>query len=201
MPRFKTFKIDAVLVEHGLSVLRLPPYHPDLHPIELIWASVKEYIARKNVSFRPDDATKLAEEKFNIIMKEEWSSRCNNAHQCKQNYLQLEPIVDDISEQIVVNLQNDSDTSSCSSSEEEEEEIAKEDDGELSGTSSVKCSPATRGNSICIYVFLLGSREKVLSLRARLPLTDSAVILPPAHLTAHVLLTVIYYLNMRKYVN
>jgi hypothetical protein len=46
--------------------------------------------------------------------------------------LRLEPIIDDISEQIVVNLQSDSDNSSCSSSEEEEEEVAEEDDGELS---------------------------------------------------------------------
>jgi hypothetical protein len=76
---------------------------------------------------------KLAEEKFNIITKEEWSSRCNNARQCEQNYLRLEPIIDDISEQIVVNLQSDSDNSSCSSSEEEEEEFAEEDDGKFSG--------------------------------------------------------------------
>jgi hypothetical protein len=42
-PRFKTLKIDALLAEHGHSALRLPPYHPDLNPIELIWASIKEY--------------------------------------------------------------------------------------------------------------------------------------------------------------
>jgi hypothetical protein len=47
--------------------------------------------------------------------------------------LRLEPIIDDISEQIVINLQNDSDNSSCSSNEEEEEEFSEEDDGELSG--------------------------------------------------------------------
>jgi hypothetical protein len=131
-PRFKTLKIDTLLAEHSHSVLRLPPYHPDLNPVELIWESVKEYVARKNVSFRLDDAMKLAEEKFNIITKEEWSSRCNNARQSEQNYLRLEPIIDDISEQIVINLQSDSDNSSCSSSEEEEE-VAEEDDGELSG--------------------------------------------------------------------
>jgi hypothetical protein len=80
-----------------------------------------------------DDAIKLAEEKFNIVTKEEWSSRYNNARECEQNYLRLEPIIDDISEQIVINLQNDSDNSSCTSSEEEEEEVAEEDDWELSG--------------------------------------------------------------------
>jgi hypothetical protein len=75
---------------------------------------------------------KLAKEKFSIVTKEEWSFRCNNACQCEQNYLRLEPIIDDISEQIVINLQNNSDNSSCSSNEEEEE-VAEEDDGELSG--------------------------------------------------------------------
>jgi hypothetical protein len=101
--------------------------------MELIWVSIKEYAARKNISFRLDDAMKLAEEKFNIVTKEEWSSRCINARQCEQNYLRLEPIIDDSSEQIVVNLQNDSNNSSCSSSEEEEEEVVEEDDGDLSG--------------------------------------------------------------------
>jgi hypothetical protein len=76
---------------------------------------------------------KLAGEKFNIVTKEEWSSKCNNACQCEQNYLRLEPIIDDISEKIVINLQNESDNSSCGSSEEEEEEVSEEDDGELSG--------------------------------------------------------------------
>jgi transposase len=75
-PLFKTFKIDALLAEHGHSALRLPPYHPDLNPIELICASSKGYVTRKNVSFLLDD-----EEKFNIVTKEEWCSRCNNACQ------------------------------------------------------------------------------------------------------------------------
>jgi hypothetical protein len=47
--------------------------------------------------------------------------------------LRLEPIIDDISEQIVVNLQNNSDNISCSSSEEEEE-----DDGEESGIEALQ---------------------------------------------------------------
>jgi hypothetical protein len=45
----------------------------------------------------------------------------------------LEAIIDDISEQIVVNLQNDNDNRNCGSSEEEEVEVAEENNGELSG--------------------------------------------------------------------
>jgi hypothetical protein len=46
--------------------------------------------------------------------------------------LRLETIIDDISEQIVVNLQNYSDNSSCRSSEEQKE-VAEEYNGEESG--------------------------------------------------------------------
>jgi hypothetical protein len=80
---------------------------------------------------------KLAEKKFNIVTKEEWSSRSINARRFEQNYLRLEPIIDDISEQIGINLQSYSDNSSCSSSEEEEEEVSEDDDGELSGTEAL----------------------------------------------------------------
>jgi hypothetical protein len=47
--------------------------------------------------------------------------------------LRLEPIIGDIAEQIVVNLQTDNDNSSCSSSGKEEDEVAEADDGESSG--------------------------------------------------------------------
>jgi hypothetical protein len=75
---------------------------------------------------------KLAEERFSITTEEEGSSI---ALQCEENYLRVEPITDDISKPIVVNLQGGSETSSCSSSEEEdgEEGVAEEYDGEFSG--------------------------------------------------------------------
>ncbi|CAK1586058.1 unnamed protein product [Parnassius mnemosyne] len=39
--RFKTFSIDKIFKEHGHDVLRLPPYYPDLNPIEMAWAAIK----------------------------------------------------------------------------------------------------------------------------------------------------------------
>nr|CAH7717815.1 unnamed protein product [Callosobruchus chinensis] len=50
------------MTEAGHSVLRLPPYHPDLDPIELVWASLKQYVAERNVDFNIKHITKLNEE-------------------------------------------------------------------------------------------------------------------------------------------
>jgi len=47
-PQYKTFAIDRLLADHGHTVLRLPPYHTDLNPIEQIWVIVKTRIAVKN---------------------------------------------------------------------------------------------------------------------------------------------------------
>jgi hypothetical protein len=48
---------------------------------------------------------KLAEEKLSIVTKEELSFRYNNARQCQQNYLRMVSIIDNISEELIVNLQ------------------------------------------------------------------------------------------------
>jgi hypothetical protein len=36
--KYKNFLADEIMTANGHTVLRLPPYHPDLNPIELIWA-------------------------------------------------------------------------------------------------------------------------------------------------------------------
>lgn len=43
------FEIDELLGSHGHTVVRLPPYHCDLNPIELIWGIAKNKIASRNV--------------------------------------------------------------------------------------------------------------------------------------------------------
>ncbi|KAJ8317682.1 hypothetical protein KUTeg_005586, partial [Tegillarca granosa] len=56
--------IDYILREHGHKILRLPPYHADLNPIELIWADLKSYVASKNLKFKLSDVQKLAEKQL-----------------------------------------------------------------------------------------------------------------------------------------
>lgn len=35
------YKIDQLIFSFGHDVIRLPPYHPDLNPIELVWGAIK----------------------------------------------------------------------------------------------------------------------------------------------------------------
>ena len=42
------FLIDNIIRKHGHSILRTPPYHPELQPIETCWAIVKNHVAQHN---------------------------------------------------------------------------------------------------------------------------------------------------------
>lgn len=42
------FLIDNITRKYGHSILRTPPYHPELQPIETCWAIVKNHIAKYN---------------------------------------------------------------------------------------------------------------------------------------------------------
>ncbi len=39
----KVYRVDEIAKKHVVEVLRLPPYHPDLNPIERVWAYQKVF--------------------------------------------------------------------------------------------------------------------------------------------------------------
>ncbi|KAJ8909981.1 hypothetical protein NQ315_013573, partial [Exocentrus adspersus] len=60
-----TYRLDILLQQHGHTILRLPPYHPEVNPIEKIWAMVKNRVAARNVTFKLNDVEASAREEFN----------------------------------------------------------------------------------------------------------------------------------------
>lgn len=44
---YQLYKVDEIAAKAGHTVLRLPPYHCELNPIELILAQIKGTVARK----------------------------------------------------------------------------------------------------------------------------------------------------------
>ena len=115
-PKFITYQIDSILSEHGHSVVRLPPYHPELNAIEGIWALVKNWIASRNVTFKMNDVLKLAEQKFNQVTADEWASRCRRVREIEREYLDREGIIDDyddgaVPQPFIIQLETESQSS------------------------------------------------------------------------------------------
>lgn len=71
-PAYQRRRIDVMAEQHGHTVLRLPPYHCELNPIELIWAAMKQYVARLNKTFKMTDLKILLQESITKITPELW---------------------------------------------------------------------------------------------------------------------------------
>lgn len=112
-------QIDDLIRSAGHEVLRLPPYHPDLNPIENIWGIVKSRVSSRNTTFKMDDVKKLAEEEFNKITVEEWSiHKCDKAIRTENNYLDYEHSWDAFTDRIVIRPGEDSSSETLSDDDE-----------------------------------------------------------------------------------
>lgn len=126
-PANKVYIIDRLLAEHGHTVLRLPPYHPELNPIEKIWALVKNHVAACNTTFKLDDVWKLAVDKFKNIGVQDWQNICCHVEKAEKEYMDREYIMDDVQE-LIIRVGEDSGESDDYFSDSEEENDADEDE-------------------------------------------------------------------------
>lgn len=57
-PQYDKYLIYEMARSNGIEILRLPPYHCKLNPIELVWAQIKKYIAAYNTTLKITDVKK-----------------------------------------------------------------------------------------------------------------------------------------------
>jgi len=106
-PQYVTFAIGCLLAEHGHTVIRLPPYYPDLNPIEKIWGFVKTRIAAKSVTFKLRDVQQLAEQNFATVTKEVGAAVCRHVKAVEEEYMSREHEMDSVMERIIINADDD----------------------------------------------------------------------------------------------
>lgn len=63
-----TYVLDEIAIEQGHEILRTPPYHPELQPIETCWGIVKNEISR-NCDFTMDNLILQLERAFDKVSK------------------------------------------------------------------------------------------------------------------------------------
>jgi len=122
-PQYETVEIDLLLADHGHTVLRLPPFHPDLNPTKQIWGIVKTRIAAKNVTFKLQDVQQMAKQNFAAVAMEEWAAVCRHDEAVEEEYMSREHEMDSVMERITINADDDDD----------------DDDNEDTSESTVSC--------------------------------------------------------------
>ncbi|KAG8227150.1 hypothetical protein J437_LFUL001694 [Ladona fulva] len=69
---FEKFKVDELAKSTGCSVLRLPPYHCELNPIEMVWAQITHYVSKNNTTFKKKSVERLISDSVGVVYPENW---------------------------------------------------------------------------------------------------------------------------------
>ncbi|CAG4958981.1 unnamed protein product [Colias eurytheme] len=106
---------ELLAKKYGIEVLRLPPYHCELNPIELIWADVKGHIARNNATFQFEKVKALLGEGIAKVTSDRWK-KCVEHVRKEEKFFKLDFIVDDVTDKFITSV-TDSDSDSTDSEE------------------------------------------------------------------------------------
>ncbi|KAM7284459.1 uncharacterized protein ISCGN_001553 [Ixodes scapularis] len=66
------YRVDTAAETAGCTVVRLPPYHCEFNPIELIWAQIKNGVAARNTTFKIVDVGRLLNEEVDKVTTDNW---------------------------------------------------------------------------------------------------------------------------------
>lgn len=112
---FKEYKIDNLLRNNSHSILRLPPFHPELNPIRQIWPLLKQSLGRKKDFAYIKNKMNYVEEKINSITPQQWRNLCDLAIKDEKKCIGHDAAIDALTEKL--------DTNACDSSEDSETEL------------------------------------------------------------------------------
>lgn len=104
----KRYVADAIAKEAGHIVVRLPPYHCQYNPIELIWAQVKTYITKRN-KFKMVDLKPLVKEAMSAVTPENWKKAVKHAEELQEHDTKQDRAVEMYVDSFIINISESSD--------------------------------------------------------------------------------------------
>ncbi|XP_013198703.2 uncharacterized protein LOC106141610 [Amyelois transitella] len=119
--RYKKFSIDSILNANGHDVLRLPPQHLDLNPIDMAWAVIKGYVSSKNVGWNVPLIIDSVKEKVNAMSPHDWKNLCDKVKEIEVAYVENDNMIDEMTDQFTID-KGDSDSSDSDMSTDSEDE-------------------------------------------------------------------------------
>lgn len=88
-----TYALDEIAAEHGHEILRTPPYHPELQPIETCWGVVKNQIAR-TCDFTMANLVAQLEEAFRSVTAKTCAGLIKKIRQIEDNFWKEDVLLD-----------------------------------------------------------------------------------------------------------
>lgn len=88
------YVIDERAKEHNKIVLRLPPYHCKLNPIEMVWSMVKRYVKSHNNTFKINDVKILLEKGIERVTPEHWNNFVRHVITEERKFCEIDNITD-----------------------------------------------------------------------------------------------------------
>ena len=117
----KKYVIDELAAEKGHQILRLPPYHCDLNPIELIWSQLKGLMRQRNQGGRLEALEKkLLVQCTENITPQLWESCCRHVTDLENDYWRKDGLLDDL-DPVVVNIGSDSEDSDYNDDDDDDQ--------------------------------------------------------------------------------
>ena len=112
--RYISYKVDTMAEQNNCRVLRLPPYHCELNPIELVWAQVKHYIAMNNARFQRSEMAMLIKRGYETVTVENWKNYVEHVKHVEDEMWKADELQDDI-QPFIIRLGSTSESSSTHS--------------------------------------------------------------------------------------
>jgi transposase len=104
--KYDGYKIDDMAKTMGHSVLRLPPYHCELNPIELVWAQIKHNVNVNNTQFQTNLMDKLIHEGFGRVTVENWRNYVRHVKEIEAKMWRADEIQDN-TDPLIIDLGDD----------------------------------------------------------------------------------------------
>lgn len=107
------YAVDEMAAQKGIRLLRLPPYHCELNPIELVWAQVKGHVANNNKTYKMQEVKTLFQEGINKVTPAKWSDCVSHTIKEEDKMCHLDHIIDEVTDRFVISVtESDSDSDS-----------------------------------------------------------------------------------------
>lgn len=97
-PLYDQYVIDEAARENNKTVLRLPPYHCELNPIELAWSAVKNHVKMNNTTYKLTDVQKLLNEGVEHVTPNMWNNFVEHVVKEEDKFWEVDFISDELLE-------------------------------------------------------------------------------------------------------